>query len=130
MTSTEKIINDITQELNWKDRRIEYLEEENKKLRDEHYKDDEISKMKYQVETMRKDMLRGFPISEKEKGKINEWMHEHDVKEHGLDSLDKRIKVCECVGGRYTYEFIPTSIGVVGTVKCSCGKEFTFQELI
>lgn len=28
------------------------------------------------------------------------------------------------------HAFVPTSIGTIGTVKCSCGAEFTFQDLV
>lgn len=33
------------------------------------------------------------------------------------------------IGGSYTYKFTPTSIGVFGTVECSCGERFDFSEL-
>ena len=33
------------------------------------------------------------------------------------------------VGGKYIYKFVPTSIGTIGKVVCSCGEEFTFQDL-
>ena len=35
------------------------------------------------------------------------------------------------IGGRYTFEFIPCTIGTIGTIKCGdCGEKFTFRELI
>lgn len=34
------------------------------------------------------------------------------------------------IGGRYTFEFIPCSIGTIGTIKCGkCGEKFIFREL-
>ena len=33
------------------------------------------------------------------------------------------------IGGTFTYEFIPTSIGTIGTIKCTCGDSFTFEDL-
>lgn len=108
--------------------RIKYLLSENKKLYDEHYKDEEIQNMKGQIEAIRKDMSRGFAISEDEHKRIEEWKEEHDIKKHGLNSLDKKLKAGGAIGGRYSYHFVPTSIGTIGTVKCKCGDEFTFQE--
>ena len=32
------------------------------------------------------------------------------------------------IGGSYTWKFVPTSIGTFGSVQCSCGEEFSFQE--
>ena len=56
-----------------KERRIEYLEEENKKLKDEHYKDSEMQRMATELKEAKEDLYRGFPISEKEQEKIREW---------------------------------------------------------
>ena len=69
---------------------------------------------------MQADYFRGFPISEEEDKKVKKWMNEHEkkcVRGHG------------CVGGKYIYKFVPTSIGTIGKVVCSCGEEFTFQDL-
>lgn len=32
------------------------------------------------------------------------------------------------IGGRLTYKFTPTSIGVIASVKCSCGEEQTLSD--
>lgn len=95
---------------------IEKLEKENKALKDEHYKSKELQSMKERLESMQRAIYRGFPISEEEQEKIKKWQKEHDRKVHGA------------IGGDYTYEFIPTSVGTFGSVKCTCGAEFEFQE--
>lgn len=112
-----------------KERRIEYLEEENKKLKDEHYKDSEMQRMKTELKNAKEDLYRGFPISEEEEKRIKEWQDKHDAEVHGLKTLKERVHAGGCIGGRYSYEFVSTSIGVVGTVKCNCGAKFTFQDL-
>ena len=43
--------------------------------------------------------------------------------------MEQRLRAGGCCGGRYTYQFVPTSIGTVGEVICSCGEKFTFQDL-
>ena len=109
--------------------RIRRLESENKKLKEENYKDEELATMKSQLEAMQKDYYRGFPISEEEQKSIREWMDKHDEEVHNCRTLKDKLRRGGCVGGTYKYEFVPTSIGTVGTVKCSCGAEFTFQEI-
>ena len=106
---------------------INQLEEELRKLLDEYSKDEEIQKMKQELETMKKDYYRGFPITEKEHDMINVWINEHELKAHGLVTEYMKLKAGGVSGGRYSYHFIPSAIGTSGTVRCSCGAEFEFQ---
>jgi hypothetical protein len=112
-----------------KDDRIKYLQEENKKLKDEAYKDNELQDMKNKLDKMQEDYYRGFPITEKEESAIKAWTKKHDEEVHKIMTQEDRIMAGGCIGGRYSYHFVPTSIGTIGTVKCSCGAEFTFCEL-
>lgn len=101
--------------------RNEWLEKENKKLKSEVYKDEELSKMKEQYEKMKSDYYRGFPISEEEHKKINEWIDKQTKKYPGTGGA---------IGGRFHYEFLPTGIGTTGTIiDCFTGDKFEFQEL-
>jgi serine/threonine protein kinase len=106
------------------------------------YKDDEITKSndlnalidsydvnkitEEQYDKMREDYYRGFPISKEEKEKINAWINKHEEEKHPRPK--NSFPRGGAIGGCYTYRFVPTSIGVFGTIKCSCGEEFTFQE--
>lgn len=112
------------------DGQISRLAEENKRLKNEHYKDKELSEMKDKLDKMQKAYYRGFPISEEEQKRIEEWKDRHDEEVHNAHSLIDKVKLGGCCGGRYTYEFVPTGIGTVGTVKCSCGAKFTFQDMV
>lgn len=107
----------------------EYLRKENQVLKDEHYENEEIKKLSQKLEEARADLRRGFGITKEEQEAIQKWKDKHDIEDHGLDTLDKKIRSGGAIGGRYTYEFIPTSIGTIGVIKCLCGKEFTFREL-
>lgn len=55
-----------------------------------------------------------FRLGEKELEKYLEWSKEHD-------------KGCRCyknsgaIGGRLTFSFTPTSLGMITKVSCSCG---------
>lgn len=126
----DTFVEDIKHELQGKDIRIEYLEKQNEELRDEKYKDNELSRMESELKTMKEDYYRGFPISEEEQKSIREWMDKHDEEVHHARTLGDKLKLGGCCGGRYTYEFTPTSIGTIGTVKCSCGAKFTFQDMV
>lgn len=126
----DTFVEDIKHELQGKDIRIEYLEKQNQELRDEKYKDNELSRMESDLKTMKEDYYRGFPISEEEQKSIREWMDKHDEAVHHARTLGDKLKLGGCCGGRYTYEFTPTSIGTIGTVKCSCGAKFTFQDIV
>ena len=101
------------------EKRIKRLEEEIKRLKEDHYKDKELSEMKTNLDNIQKDYYRGFPISEDEQKAINDWKKKHNKKAHGINGHI----------GNYTYEFVPTSIGIIGTIKCSCGKNFVFQNI-
>ena len=101
---------------------IEKLEKENKALKDEHYKDEELKRIQEELTSLRRARYRGFPISEEEQEKIKEWQRKHDKEVHSVTNVT-------AIGGKYTYEFIPTSIGTFGSVKCVCGAKFDFQEI-
>lgn len=113
----------------WNESIIKRLREDYKKLRDEYDKDEEIQEMKKEVKRMRADLNRGFSISEEEEKQIKEWQTKHDEEVHGLNTLEKKVFAEGCIGGRYSYHFVPTSIFVSCCVKCeSCGEEFNFYQ--
>ena len=96
----------------------EYLIKENEKLKADNYRDSELQRMKEEHDRMKSDYLRGFPVTEEEEKKIKEWIMSKDLISTGA------------IGGRFRYEFIPTSIGTVGKVIDSVtNEEFTFREL-
>jgi hypothetical protein len=105
---------------------IEHLKEEIKNLKDEHWKDNELQSMKKQYDEMKEDYYRGFPISKEEKERINAWVKKHEKEKHFYSEND--FPRGGAIGGSYTYYFTPTSIGVFGTIKCSCGEKFDFQQ--
>lgn len=109
---------------------IERLKEENKKLKDEVWKDEELQDMKEQLDKMKAKYYRGFPISKQEEIAIKEWKEKHEEEVHGLTTPMKRMNACGASGGRYSYHFFPTSIGCSGVVRCnSCGEEFEFCKI-
>lgn len=109
---------------------IERLKEENKKLKDEVWKDEELQNMKEQLDKMKSDYNRGFNITEKENATIEEWKKKHEEEVHGLTTPMARMQAQGASGGRYSYIFYPTAIGCAGVVKCNaCGEEFVFSHI-
>ena len=60
-----------------------------------------------------------FILTQKQKYMANVWMEKHNQK--------CIIENVGAIGGKYSYEFTPTSLGVCQTIKCACGdkKELT-----
>jgi len=58
-----------------------------------------------------------FSISDKARA----WMNSHIVEKHTRNGKET---YGGAVGGRFTFTFVPTSIGTIATVKCACGDEF------
>lgn len=107
---------------------IDNLRNQIKELTDSQYKDKELQKMKTELEKTQQEYNRGFPITDKEWEAIESWQEKHDREVHGLTERNERIG--GAIGGRYTFEFTPCSIGTIGLIKCgNCGEKFTFREL-
>ncbi len=60
----------VIDRLRGKDKQIEQLQEENNRLKDEHYKDEELKKLRERIDHLEGDCARGFPITEKNKKKL------------------------------------------------------------
>lgn len=104
----------VIEKLRGKDKQIEYLQNENNRLKDEHYKDEELKRLQEKIESLQSNCRRGFPISEKDQEKIDKIREEHKKK---------------CPHCGFDYLFIPTSIVTFGYVKCDvCGEEIKFAE--
>lgn len=99
---------------------IDRLDKRIKELESESYKDEELSKLKEEIERLNKLLNNGFHIDENTSANIDNWIKSHES-EHGGDH--------GCCGGKYSYIFIPTSIGVFASVKCSCGAKYDFSEV-
>lgn len=61
-----------------------------------------------------------FRVDKEQKKAAREWTKEH-------------LDICEvgtyigAIGGRFSYIFTPTSLGVICTVRCVCGDQFDFS---
>lgn len=120
----EKSIDGIKDSIN---ETLEYaarMEDRNKELLDEKWKDTQLQEMKEQYDRMKADYWRGFPISEEEEKKIIEWKDNHNNKRHKGNGLRGGA-----IGGSWKYSFVPTSIGTSGVVCCQYCRAKMLREL-
>jgi hypothetical protein len=106
---------------------IDHLYTDNETLRkqlDEWNKDEEIQKLKNELQQLRSENCdqTDFSISKDELETCRKWEEKHIKEKHKGQNFG-------CIGGNYSYVLTPTSIGMSGYIKCSCGDTFTFREL-
>lgn len=90
--------------------------------------DSRVQELSSRLEEAYEDLRRGFQITESEAKAISEWKEKHDIEQHGLNTLDKKLRAGGAIGGRYHYEFHPTSIGTAGDCVCGSCQNKAFQE--
>ena len=83
-------------------------------------KDEEIQKLKEQVDNLQRQLYNDFTLSVDENIAVEAWEEEHCKKYHRNGDTHCRL----------TYQFTPTALGVIGSVYCNnCGQEFTFRDV-
>lgn len=95
---------------------IERLSKENEELKSERWKDKEMKRLKEENERLKEDYYRGFPISKEEWAKIEKFMKAHP-QPTGVS------------GGGWKYTFVPTGLGISGTIEAMNGDKLQFQEI-
>jgi len=100
--------------------KIKDLEVENELLKKDLYKDKDYAETKQKLKELKQELYRGFPVSKEEDKQIFDWIRNHNIKHSDRGGA---------IGGKYSYVFTPTSIGIVGEIKCVCGESFCFREL-
>jgi len=118
MGSFEDAIMRLEQLHDWDQKRIAGLESDIQVLKEEAYKDNQMSDMRDKMERMEHDYYQGFPICDKAHEQILKWQKQHIQSMHGGREING------INGGNWIMEFIPTSIGTVGSCICgSCRKK-------
>ena len=64
-----------------------------------------------------------FSVYPEEAEKIMAWEEKHIKEKHHGNGY------AGAIGGRFSYEFTPTSLGDIAVVKCRCGGEFCFRDI-
>ncbi len=72
-----------------------------------------------------------FDLSPAESKAVREWAISHLKEAHGVENDEQWMEFCGCIAGAFTFEFIPTSLGVLGQIKCgACGQTHVFWEIL
>lgn len=114
--SIENILQALREKFSRQEKEIEQLRLENAKLKSGIWKEEEMARLKDENDRMKEEYYRGFPISKEEKAMIDEFKSQHQG-------------YYGAIGGGFTYQFIPTSIGMSGTIFASNGDKLDFREL-
>ena len=101
---------------------IKQLSQENKELKSGVFATNYVREAMVEAEKIRNEYRLGFPMTEEEVQKADKWTKEHTESAHKGESFG-------AIGGQYTYEFTPTSIGVLCGLRCSCGAHITLTNL-
>lgn len=114
----EEAIADITNIIHGLMKQNNSLRQENEQLKSEHYKDEEIARLKEKIQLQQESMTYGFPITKERYEKIMELCKKHEWEKHGRKG-----------NGYFNYCFAETEIGTFGWAKCcDCGEEIKFLE--
>lgn len=92
-------------------------------LYDEKWSDTTLQNIKQELEQVKQDMHRGFPIDKNDNEKINQWMKKHDTEIHNNPN-----QYHGCSGGGYEFSFVPTGLGTIGYCICGACKNKALRE--
>lgn len=110
----ENKIEDLKQTLLYMTHNNDRLQRKFNELYDKKWADTTLQNMKKELEQVKQDMYRGFPITKEEEKKINNWILKHDEEVHSNPKHYHGVS-----GGGYEYTFHPTGLGTIGY--CICG---------
>lgn len=93
----------------------------NATLKSETYAQDEVARMEKRYKEMQEDYYRGFPISKEEDKAIAAWQKAHTENIHNAKTPQQKLALEGVSGGRWSFIFVPTSLGISGVCRCgSC----------
>ena len=102
---------------------IDYYRNRVHELEDAHYKDGKIKKLEEQLNSAVKELAKSYHIPAEAEEQFKEWRARHTEEKHNVSRNDIKgiLKLEGAVGGRWSYNFVPTSIGTIISCRCdSC----------
>lgn len=72
--------------------------------------------------------LMQFNLTDDESIKMADWLIAHNSKCKYYDDGTKPYNPVGAIGGRLTYSFTPTGLGVITIIKCACGAEIDLTD--
>ena len=122
-TNPLEIIDELKKSIEWLQSRYDDAREAINKMKEDTYKDNELTKLKDGIKRLEEKTQYGFLISKEEHDAINEW------KQDWINRKNDGNTYMGTIDGGFIYQFHPTSIGIVGKVIAPDGEEFKFREL-
>lgn len=99
------------------------LQSQFNELFDYKWENKTLQSMREELETIKVNSSRGFPISKKAEEKINNWQMKHDKEIH-----NNPASYHGCSGGGFEYSFYPTGLGTISYCICSTCKSKAIKE--
>lgn len=106
------VLNNIQYLFKKQEKQLEYWKNRAREVEDEKWSDKEMVKLAIERDNAIQALKRGFGISEEEAEDVRKWQNHHIETQH-CNCVGRG-----CIGGNFIYEFIPTSIGVIGSIYC------------
>ena len=122
-TNPLEIIDELKKSIEWLQSRYDNAREAINKMKEDTYKDNELTKLKDEIKRLEEKTQYGFLISKEEHDAINDW------KQDWINRKNNGSADMGAIGGGFVYQFHPTGIGIVGRVIAPDGEEFKFREL-
>lgn len=130
LKNDEQKFEDTKQHIDWLLTEYEAMRKEVMAFREGTRHDEIIKKKDGQIEALRDELnkyrhkefiISEFGFSEEELAEAGKWTEQHykETKHRG-----------GAAGGNFSYTIIPTGIGIIKEVKCSCGASHTIQDLM
>lgn len=130
LKNDEQKFEDTKQHIDWLFKDYEAMRKEVMAFREGTRHDEIIQKKEARIEALEKELreyrskeflVREFGFSEEEMAEAGKWTEQHykETKHRG-----------GAAGGNFSYTIIPTGLGIIKEVKCSCGASHTIQDLM
>lgn len=130
LKNDEQKFEDTKQYIDWLLTEYEAMRKEVMAFREGTRHDEIIKKKDGQIEALRDELnkyrhkeflVSEFGFSEEEMAEAGKWTKQHyeETKHRG-----------GAAGGNFSYIIIPTGLGIIKEVKCSCGASHTIQDLM
>lgn len=130
LKNDEQKFEDTKQHIDWLFTKYEAMKKEVMTFREGTRHDEIIKKKDEQIDELRQELreyqdkeflVSEFGFSEEEMAEANKWTKQHynETKHYGGAS-----------GGNFSYVIIPTGLGIIKKVECSCGASHIIQDLL
>lgn len=130
-TNPLEIIDELKESIKWLQSRYDDARETINKMKEDTYKDSELTRLKDEVKRLEESTQYGFLISKEEHDAINDWKQDwiNRKKDENIYMGTNGNAYMGTIGGGFIYQFHPTGIGTVGRVIAPDGEDFKFREL-